>query len=347
MLHLLEIATSKASSFVASKKENQKVTMSFLFPDSPGGDQDQQNPVVQQRNNFTNNMRFPMRFPPRMQPGIRPGMPGEMHQPFIGMHNAMPRIPHFGMAPMDPTNMMRPPGMAFPGMVPGMIHNPGGLPGNVGVGPIPHTDPMMAGVPVSMHPTGQPTVPGQVTERPEVNAVQQIPKPGVAPHVNPAFLPQDGSADPFGAGAGIRMSMAGPGMGDVDLESMRRNQAVASTAIQRAMADANEGDYESGIETLVTAISLIKQSSTANTESSQVLVQSLQDCLHSLEARLMTKGKTDRERDRDDRARSPSDDYRERRHKRRHRSRSRSRSRDRRRSYSPRGRSRSRDRRRR
>ena len=319
--------------FGQSKLEGHSL-FSFISDTPGGGDQqDTSNQGgFQPRNAFGNNPRFPVRFPPRMPAGMRPGMPGDMQQPFVGMPNAMPRMPQFGMAPMDP-NMMRPPGMAFPGMIPGMMQNVGG-PG------MPHMqDPMMGGVPVSMQlPGGQ-----SVAERPELSAMQQMQKPGIAPHVNPAFLPQE---DQLGGAGGMRMPLPGQGFGDVDLESLRRNQNVASTAIQRAMGDANEGDYESGIETLVTAISIIKQSSTANAESSQVLVQSLQDCLHTLEAQLMTKGKSDR--DRDDNNRSPSDEYRgDRRHKRRHRSRSRSRSRDRRRSYSPRGRSRSRDRRRR
>ena len=53
-------------------------------------------------------------------------------------------------------------------------------------------------------------------------------------------------------------------------ESIKRNSAVASSAIKKAMADANSGDNESGIETLVTAVSLIKQSPSANDETCQV-----------------------------------------------------------------------------
>ncbi len=325
-------------------------------PGEAGPEQGVPHPGFQPRpNNFTGVARFPPRFPPRMPQMIRPGMPGTIPQPFGGMPNAFnPRGPPLGMPPMDARGQpMRPPGGFPPGMMPGMM--PGMVPMQGAPHGHPQADPMMGGIPASMpHGVAAPTVPGAQPERPELNGMPQMPKPGIAPHVNPAFLPQDGShADQFAANPlGMRMAvpMAGAGIPEADLESMRRNQAVASTAIQRAMADANEGDYESGIETLVTAISLIKQSSTANTESSQVLVQSLQDCLHSLEAQLMTRSKSDRDRDRDDRDRnrSPSDDYRsERRHKRRHRSRSpRSRSRDRRRSYS-RDRSRSRERRRR
>eukprot|EP00112_Aurelia_sp_Birch-Aquarium-sp1_P017584 Seg4089.4 transcript_id=Seg4089.4/GoldUCD/mRNA.D3Y31 product="Cleavage and polyadenylation specificity factor subunit 6" protein_id=Seg4089.4/GoldUCD/D3Y31 len=300
--------------------------------EQPGGGQ----PGFQPRNSFGHFNRFPMRFPPRMPMGFRPGMPPEMQQQFMGMPQAMPRFQQFRMPHENP--MVRPPAGMMPGMMQGMMPQQPGMPGMPPVQQ--HVDPMMSGVPSSM----QQHVVGSVADRPEFGGIPQVPKPGIAPHVNPAFLPHDGSGEMFGHPMGARMPMGGAGIPEADLESMRRNQAVASTAIQRAMADANVGDYESGIETLVTAISLIKQSSTANTESSQVLVQSLQDCLHSLEAQLMTKGKTDRDRDREGRSRSPSNEHRSDRRRRRHRSRSRSRSRDRRRSYSPR-RSRSRDRR--
>lgn len=43
-------------------------------------------------------------------------------------------------------------------------------------------------------------------------------------------------------------------------EIMGRNRTVSSSAIARAVSDAAAGEYSSAIETLVTAISLIKQS---------------------------------------------------------------------------------------
>merc|ERR550519_2360061 len=113
------------------------------------------------------------------------------------------------------------------------------------------------------------------------------PRPGIAPHINPAFIPPPDGIQPVDPVTGAPLQTAG--MNEQDMESMRRNQAVASTAIQRAMTDANAGEFESGIETLVTAISLIKQSTTANTEPAQVLVQSLQDCLQGLEGQLVQK----------------------------------------------------------
>ena len=50
------------------------------------------------------------------------------------------------------------------------------------------------------------------------------------------------------------------------------------------------GDYASAIETLVTAISLIKQSKVANDDRCKVLVSSLQDCLHGIESKSYGSG---------------------------------------------------------
>lgn len=45
------------------------------------------------------------------------------------------------------------------------------------------------------------------------------------------------------------------------------------------------GDYGSAIETLVTAISLIKQSKVSADDRCKVLISSLQDCLHGIESK--------------------------------------------------------------
>jgi cleavage and polyadenylation specificity factor subunit 6/7 len=45
------------------------------------------------------------------------------------------------------------------------------------------------------------------------------------------------------------------------------------------------GEYASAIETLVTAISLIKQSKVANDDRCKILISSLQDTLHGVETK--------------------------------------------------------------
>lgn len=227
---------------------------------------------------------------------------------------------------MDPAMLPQPP-VQLPGQIPqgALILDAAG---NIIQGGIPHGGQFPPGI-----------IPQGFQQQPMPVAHQLPPRPGVAPHINPAFINQDG-APPVDPMTGVPLQTAG--LNQQDMESMRRNQAVASTAIQRAMTDANAGEFESGIETLVTAISLIKQSTTATTEPAQVLVQSLQDCLHGLEGQLVQKGATHRS------SRYGTEEYRghDRDHRRRRGDRSRSRSRERRRSYSPR-RSRSRERRRR
>merc|ERR1719397_1520767 len=61
------------------------------------------------------------------------------------------------------------------------------------------------------------------------------------------------------------------------------NRTVSSSAIARAVQDAAVGEYASAIETLVTAISLIKQSKVAGDDRCKILISSLQDTLHGIE----------------------------------------------------------------
>ena len=63
-------------------------------------------------------------------------------------------------------------------------------------------------------------------------------------------------------------------------------QIFEETAVDRLNLVSNSpplGDYEGAVDTLRMAITLIKQSVTAGTESSQILIQSLQDCLHGID----------------------------------------------------------------
>ncbi|XP_074638057.1 cleavage and polyadenylation specificity factor subunit 6-like isoform X1 [Acropora palmata] len=277
---------------------------------------------------------FPIR--PGMGQGFehRPPPPGDMGRgaPWMGHgHMGMPRHPPPGMPPY---HMEHPP--PFYPMV-----------------PPPTADKMPGPMQQQIHVPPQPPPPGATSlqdHRPP-GMVPQFPKPPVAPHVNPAFFPEGPPPETFlaaGAASGVSrvdlMSQFLPRQGDDFNESMKRNQVLASTAIKRAMSDANSGDYESGIETLVAAISLIKQSPTASEERCQVLVQSLQDCYQGLEIQLLERRSTGSKHHYSDK-----DDFEsESKEKRHRRKRSRSRSRDRdRRSRSRDKRSRSRDRERR
>ncbi|RWS17638.1 cleavage and polyadenylation specificity factor subunit 6-like protein [Dinothrombium tinctorium] len=174
------------------------------------------------------------------------------------------------------------------------------------------------------------------------------PHPGPAPHVNPAFfqpqhqgVPSSQAADPYSRVPGgpnqycgdYRGPLGGgdslvPSLSEPEFEEqINKNRAVCSSAISRAVADASAGDYSNAIETLVTAISLIKQSKVAADERCKILVSSLQDTLHGIESKSYGSRSKDRPRSRDrsrerssrsskssrrDRSRSRERDYRER-----------------------------------
>lgn len=98
---------------------------------------------------------------------------------------------------------------------------------------------------------------------------------------------------------------------------MNRNRAIASSAITKAVSGATAGDLRVAMETLLTAIAVIKQSRVFADERCQTLVTSLKDCLVSIQANFGTRKRhrsRERERDRDrererDRERDREDSY--------------------------------------
>ncbi|XP_062339570.1 cleavage and polyadenylation specificity factor subunit 6 isoform X9 [Osmerus eperlanus] len=303
-----------------------------------------------------------MQGPPRPPPGP-PGPPGPpppgqgLPPPMSGPPNRGDRPPppvmfpgQFGQPPMGPL----PPGPPPPGYGP----PPGPPPPQQGPpppGPFPPRPPGPIGPPLALAPP--PHMAG--------------PPPGgppPAPHVNPAFFPPPGNNnmppsdsrgppgpnDPYGrpppydrdyGPGGREMDAARTPLSEAEFEEiMNRNRAISSSAISRAVSDASAADYGSAIETLVTAISLIKQSKVSADDRCKVLISSLQDCLHGIESKSYgSASRRERSRERDhSRSREKSrrhksrsrdrheDYYRERSRERdRHRERDRDRERDR------------------
>merc|ERR1719389_1236562 len=137
-------------------------------------------------------------------------------------------------------------------------HPPPGVPPHIG-GPPPVSGPPPArGPPPGLPPAGPPPVPGA--------------------HVNPAFFPP-GSAPMVYHEVHVPHGLSEPEFEEI----MSRNRTVSSSAIARAVQDAAAGEYASAIETLVTAISLIKQSKVAGDDRCKILISSLQDTLHGIE----------------------------------------------------------------
>merc|ERR1719419_1913704 len=136
------------------------------------------------------------------------------------------------------------------------------------------------GPPMGLPPPGHtPMVRGPPMRGPPPNLPPAGPPPVPGAHVNPAFFPP-GSAPmvPY------HEVHAPHGLSEPEFEEiMSRNRTVSSSAIARAVQDAANGEYASAIETLVTAISLIKQSKVAGDDRCKILISSLQDTLHGIE----------------------------------------------------------------
>ena len=254
-------------------------------------------------------VRPPTALPP---PGFRPpvGRQGPPGLPPPGMPPPGYRQPLPGLRGPPPISQPPPGLMAVRGPPPVLRGPPPGhLPHGVHVGPPPvmHGPPPVAGPP-----------PGMAGRPPPIAGV----------HVNPAFFP-----------GGAPLVYHEPhGLSEPEFEEiMSRNRTVSSSAIARAVQDAANGEYASAIETLVTAISLIKQSKVANDERCKILITSLQDTLHGIESKSYgSRGHHSRSPDRRHRSygrhHSP-DRYRDRSPRYDDRYRERSRSRDRERDY--------------
>ncbi|CAF1075212.1 unnamed protein product [Adineta ricciae] len=240
------------------------------------------------------------RFPPQ-GPIL---LPGGMGRPPMHMGHG-PR----GHLPVNPMVLSRMPG-AHPQQPVVMMppsQRPGGVPPTA-TGP-PHVrQPVRPGAPGAPVPSNSiPMMPGQHPT--SYYPGQPVPGQGAPGH----GLPGSGQPhpDPYYRGADASASMAPISEAEFQ-EIMERNKNVSSSAISRAVQDASAGDYSSAIETLVTAVSLIKQSKIAGDDRCKILISSLQDTLKGIEDK--SYGQRQRHR-----SRSGS---RESRKKHRHRSRS-------------------------
>ncbi|CAF1103614.1 unnamed protein product [Adineta steineri] len=221
-------------------------------------------------------MDGPYRFPPQ-GPVMLPGGPHGMARP--PMQIALgPR----GPVPGGQLVLSRMPGPPPPGVHPQqsvlVMQRPGVPPGMNGPPLVRQQMPPGAqGVPVSsssmtvmpgQHPSGY--YQGQPGQGPPPHGV---PMPG-QPHSDPYYRGVDARSDP---GNMVPISEA------EFQEIMERNKTVSSSAIARAVQDASAGDFGTAIETLVTAVSLIKQSKIANDDRCKILISSLQDTLKGIE----------------------------------------------------------------
>jgi len=207
-------------------------------------------------------------------PGAPLGRGPPPHRPPPGA--PLGRGPPPGQPPLQPIYRAPPPPVGLP------------PPGGVLRGP----PPSVRGPPVSLPPPGAPHLPP-----PPIHSAlppRSAPPPGVLPpvsgpppvpgaHVNPAFFPPSGAGAVYGHTEPLppQHQLSEPEFEEI----MSRNRTVSSSAIARAVQDAANQEFASAIETLVTAISLIKQSKVAGDDRCKILISSLQDTLHGIEAK--------------------------------------------------------------
>lgn len=177
-------------------------------------------------------------------------------------------------------------------------------------GPAPHVNPAFfnqGGPPQhQMHPHSAPPV--QMGQPPNIQP-HGPPSHGYNPPAMDAQRgPWQGPPKPnAGPPAAFPEQVAVPQISETEFEEiMGRNRTVSSSAIARAVSDAAAGEYSSAIETLVTAISLIKQSKVAHDERCKILISSLQDTLNGIESKTYSRRDRSRSRDRSHRDRRPA-----------------------------------------
>ncbi|KPJ14770.1 Cleavage and polyadenylation specificity factor subunit 7 [Papilio machaon] len=224
---------------------------------------------------------------------------------------------------LPPPHHQLPPHQAGPPRGPTPLpQHPDGFPVGVGPGaPAPHVNPAFfsqqpPGQPApGVQPPPQPTVPGPGA--PYGHPPHGAPPPNQGPPLPGARTPYGRPPQSYGGGGEPRgghhvAPLAHPHahphpqpvISEAEFEEvMGRNRTVSSSAIARAVSDAAAGEYASAIETLVTAISLIKQSKVAHDDRCKILISSLQDTLHGVETKSYGgERRRSRSRERDARA---------------------------------------------
>ncbi|KAK2868891.1 hypothetical protein Q7C36_000762 [Tachysurus vachellii] len=112
-------------------------------------------------------------------------------------------------------------------------------------------------------------------------------------HINPAFFPvspatcssnNSSNNNSSSDNSRTRTAFSRPRNGVFE-ELINRNRTIASSAITKAISAATSGDIRMAIETLYTATAVIKQSRVSNDKRCRMLVNSLNDCLNSIETK--------------------------------------------------------------
>lgn len=216
------------------------------------------------------------RFPPQgpvILPGAPPGMTRQPMQIPLGPRGPLPGSsmvlgrmagpPPPGVHPQQSVLVMQRPGLPQGTNGPALVRQ--------------SMAPGAPGIPVSS--SSMTVIPGQLH-----SSYYQGP-PGQGPPPHGVSLPGQSHPDPYYRNVDNRPDPASMvPISEVEFqEIIERNKTVSSSAIARAVHDASTGEFGTAIETLVTAISLIKQSKIANDDRCKILISSLQDTLRGIE----------------------------------------------------------------
>ncbi|CAN9507121.1 unnamed protein product [Ophioblennius macclurei] len=155
--------------------------------------------------------------------------------------------------------------------------------------------------PPPLFPHMPPTIPPPMP--PHLFPPHPLPAPCQPPpslHINPAFFTP--APDGHSSKAYNQQKHTSHTLDKDSEELMNRNRAIASSAITKAVSGATTGDMQVAMETLLTAIAIIKQSRVYGDERCRALVTSLKDCLISIQGndgRRSSSRSGDKERERD------------------------------------------------
>ncbi|XP_076879196.1 cleavage and polyadenylation specificity factor subunit 7-like [Brachyhypopomus gauderio] len=190
--------------------------------------------------------------------------------PFSPMY---PPPPHIAKPPCLIHSFFNPPPLPFP---PPRLQTP----------PMPH-----------LYPPPSPHIPSTHIPSPHMPGT-----PAPSLHINPAFF--SAAHDTHNSSTAYSQHREGDVptalQSDGEFEElMNRNRTIASSAITKAMSGATTGDISMAIETLLTAIAVIRQSRVYSDDRCRALVDSLKDCLYSIESKSYGSRKRHRSREKE------------------------------------------------
>ncbi|XP_062868767.1 cleavage and polyadenylation specificity factor subunit 7-like isoform X2 [Trichomycterus rosablanca] len=122
--------------------------------------------------------------------------------------------------------------------------------------------------------------------------------PAPSLHINPSFVSGHNTHNTHNSGSSNSNTPYSQNRDGESEELINRNRTVASSAIKKAMSEATSGEISLAVETLLTAMAVIRQSRVYTDERCHALIESLKDCLYSVESKNCSSRKRHRSQER-------------------------------------------------